>query len=135
MTTQEHDPQQPHYAGKGFGFWHFMLEREGWKVVAGVIYFLICLFDFIVMPIWVNASRPLLSDVIPAIPESAPELVKLELVRLLTETHEPLTMTGGGLLHLAFGALLTGAVIRSPGAARGVTAPPTQPSPAAPPNK
>ena len=32
----------------------------------------------------------------------------MELMKKLTGQHEPFTLLGGGLFHLAFGALLTG---------------------------
>ena len=35
-------------------------------------------------------------------------LVQMELMKKLTGQHEPFTLLGGGLFHLAFGAILTG---------------------------
>ena len=37
-------------------------------------------------------------------------LVQMEYLKKLVSQHEPFTLKGGGLFHLAFGALLTGSV-------------------------
>ena len=37
-------------------------------------------------------------------------LVQMEYLKKLVSQHEPFTLQGGGLFHLAFGALLTGSV-------------------------
>jgi len=43
---------------------------------------------------------------------STPEvLVQMELMQKLTGQHEPFTLMGGGLFHLAFGAILTGSAV------------------------
>ena len=38
-------------------------------------------------------------------------LVQMEYLKKLVSQHEPFTLKGGGLFHLAFGALLTGSTI------------------------
>tara|TARA_R110000824_G_scaffold151501_2_gene322463 strand:+ start:2204 stop:2422 length:219 start_codon:yes stop_codon:yes gene_type:complete len=38
-------------------------------------------------------------------------LVQMEYLKKLVSQHEPFTLQGGGLFHLAFGALLTGSVV------------------------
>jgi hypothetical protein len=35
-------------------------------------------------------------------------MVQMELMKTLTSQHSPFTLMGGGLFHLAFGAILTG---------------------------
>ena len=40
-------------------------------------------------------------------------LVQLELMKKLTGQHSPFTLMGGGLFHLAFGAILTGSALAS----------------------
>jgi len=37
----------------------------------------------------------------------------MELMKKLTGQHSPFTLMGGGLFHLAFGAILTGSAIGS----------------------
>ena len=38
-------------------------------------------------------------------------LVQMELMKTLTGQHNPFTLMGGGLFHLAFGAILTGSAV------------------------
>ena len=38
-------------------------------------------------------------------------LIRLELMKKLTGHHNPFTLMGGGLFHLAFGAILTGSAV------------------------
>jgi hypothetical protein len=38
-------------------------------------------------------------------------LIQLELMKKLTAQHNPFTLMGGGLFHLAFGAILTGSAV------------------------
>ncbi len=40
------------------------------------------------------------------------EQVQLELIRANFVQHEPFTLQGGGMFHLAFGALLTGSALK-----------------------
>jgi len=95
-------------------FWYWMTEREGWKIMAALVYFAICIFDFIIMPTWLESNKPDISVVIANLP-TAGETVQLQYMQVLTTTHQPMTLQGGGLFHLAMGALLTGAaVVRNP---------------------
>jgi|TARA_R100001377_G_C3130238_1_gene89048 hypothetical protein len=38
-------------------------------------------------------------------------MVQMELMKALTGQHNPFTLMGGGLFHLAFGAILTGSAL------------------------
>ena len=38
-------------------------------------------------------------------------LIQLELMSMITAQHKPFTLMGGGLFHLAFGAILTGSAV------------------------
>ena len=40
-------------------------------------------------------------------------MVQMELMKKLTGQHNPFTLMGGGLFHLAFGAILTGSAFAS----------------------
>lgn len=89
-------------------FWDWMSEREGWKAFSGTAYLTICIFDFIIVPSWIGLTRP----EIPI--EQLIELettVQIKVIEAYTYQHEPFTLKGGGLFHLAFGALLTGSAI------------------------
>lgn len=82
--------------------------------MAAGIYLLICLFDFIIMPIYTATMNSKLENVI---------ISKLETKDFATYANEviksvsankqwnPLTLLGGGMFHLAFGSLLTGGAV------------------------
>jgi hypothetical protein len=82
----------------------------GWKWMCAVAYITICIFDFIIVPMWYGLTRPNFADVVANLPQGDIQ-VQLEFLRVLTEHHDPYTLKGGGLFHLAFGALLTGSVL------------------------
>ena len=91
---------------------HTLVEREGWKALACVIYLFICFFDFVVIPSWYGVMRHDITTVMQFMPTSDP-VVQLEYLKLLTGVHEPLTLKISGLFHVAFGALLTGSALVS----------------------
>jgi hypothetical protein len=89
-------------------FWDWMTEREGWKAFSGGVYLFICVFDFVVVPIWFGLTRePLPIEKLIQF-ESG---VQVQLIESYTKQHEPFTLKGAGMFHLAFGALLTGSAI------------------------
>ena len=76
-----------------------------------VVYAVICVFDFIVVPSWIGLNR---RDLIAGFEQSLTGLdpsVQIEIVKSMSHQHQPFTLQGGGLFHLAFGALLTGSAI------------------------
>ena len=93
-------------------FWNWMNEGEGWKAVAGAVYLAICIFDFVVVPSWIGLTR---ADVLASFEmmqlSGLDPSVQIKLIESLTYQHDPYTLKGGGLFHLAFGALLTGSAI------------------------
>lgn len=62
--------------------------REYWRPLAAMVYLIICVFDFLVAPVLWSILQ--LGD------ETG----------MVTEKWEPLTLGGGGLFHLSFGAIL-----------------------------
>lgn len=78
--------------------------------MTGYAYVAICLFDFIVVPCWYGLTRPNIAEIMLYLPEGD-LAIQLEYMRVLTDQHSPYTLQYGGLIHLAFGALLTGSVI------------------------
>lgn len=92
-----------------------MQKDEGWKSVCATAYILICLFDFIAIPAWFGVSRTVFendkflrdSEIVLQMEPA----VQMKLIDAATFQHEPLTLKGGGLFHLAFGALLTGSAL------------------------
>jgi hypothetical protein len=96
---------------KNFFIW--MQKDEGWKSIMAIIYAAICIFDFIVVPSWIGVNRKDISmDLITGMTTIDPS-VQIELIKAAYHQHEPFTLQGGGLFHLAFGALLTGSALSS----------------------
>ena len=80
-----------------------------WRWMALITYLSICIFDFILVPLYMSMQVPYLEvfvDIINRLPDDP--LVRLDMMKIMTGVHEPFTLMGGGLFHLAFGALLTG---------------------------
>ena len=67
-----------------------------------VVYAVICLFDFVVVPAWIGIMRPGIEVL---------QSVDPQILEIVYTQHMPFTLQGGGLFHLAFGALLTGSAI------------------------
>ena len=89
-------------------FWDWMTEREGWKAFSGGVYLLICVFDFIIVPVWIGLNRSQLP--VEQLLKLEPS-VQMKVIDVYTYQHEPFTLKGAGMFHLAFGALLTGSAI------------------------
>ena len=81
-----------------------------WRWTELIVYLVICVYDFIVVPVWFGLNRPALSNFITLLNTVQDPLIQLELMKKMTGQHSPFTLMGGGLFHLAFGALLTGSV-------------------------
>jgi len=89
-------------------FWDWMTEREGWKAFSGGVYLTICVFDFIIVPVWYGVTRtPIPLEQLKGLEPS----VQMRIIESYTVQHEPFTLKGAGMFHLAFGALLTGSAI------------------------
>ena len=67
------------------------------------VYLAICVYDFVVVPVWYGLNRPDLSTFVSYITSIQDPLVQLELMKKMTGQHNPFTLMGGGLFHLAFG--------------------------------
>jgi len=79
-----------------------------WRWTALCVYLVICLYDFMVVPIWYGLNRPDLATFIEILNTVKDPLIQLEMMKKLTGQHSPFTLMGGGIFHLAFGAILTG---------------------------
>ena len=79
-----------------------------WRWTALILYLMICFYDFMFVPIWFGLNRPDLAQFIEILNTVEDPLIQLELMKKLTGQHNPFTLMGGGLFHLAFGAILTG---------------------------
>ena len=79
-----------------------------WRWTALCVYLVICLYDFMAVPIWYGLNRPDLATFIEILNTVKDPLIQLELMKKMTGQHSPFTLMGGGIFHLAFGAILTG---------------------------
>ena len=85
-----------------------MLNTMAWHWTALIVYLIICVFDFMVVPIWFGFMRPDYHTFLEEVRMIDDTMIQLELMKKLTQHHSPYTLQMGGLFHLAFGALLTG---------------------------
>ena len=83
-----------------------------WRWTALIVYLVICIYDFMIVPIYYGVARMGLdlADYMGNLQAIEDPLVQMEYLKKLVSQHEPFTLQGGGLFHLAFGALLTGSV-------------------------
>lgn len=89
--------------------------QKTWLPFAAATYIIICIFDFMVMPVYVTAHNSRIENAVFARLEDdksaaafADGLVKSNQA---SRQWNPLTLLGGGMFHLAFGALLTGGAV------------------------
>ena len=82
-----------------------------WRWAALIVYLLICFYDFLFVPVWYGLNRPNIEQFMEIINSTEHVLVQMELMKKLTGQHEPFTLMGGGLFHLAFGAILIGSAV------------------------
>ncbi len=87
--------------------------RDYWRWTALITYLVICIYDFMVVPIYYGIARMGLdlADYMQHLEAIEDPLVQMEYLKKLVSQHEPFTLKGGGLFHLAFGALLTGSTL------------------------
>ena len=82
-----------------------------WRWAALSVYLLICFYDLLFVPVWYGLNRPNIEQFMVIINSTEHVLVQMELMQKLTGQHSPFTLMGGGLFHLAFGAILTGSAV------------------------
>lgn len=75
-----------------------------WRPAAAVVYLAICLFDFIIAPAFMGFKTANISQMAASLKDLDPT-VATALVQNRTPW-VPLTMSGSGLFHVAFGAIL-----------------------------
>lgn len=83
---------------------------DHWRAIAAITYLLICAFDFIVFPSYIGVKRVDMMELIQQI-EKVPEEQRRLVIEIAYRPHQAFTLQGGGLFHLAFGAILTGAAV------------------------
>lgn len=78
-----------------------------WKPACALIYTIICVFDFVVFPCWVGWHRLPLKEFVELTGVADPA-IRTVLHEYAFRAYSPYTLSGGGLFHLSFGAILTG---------------------------
>lgn len=81
--------------------------RSMWRPLAAMVYLAICVFDFIIAPYFVQAAPINLAEVFTYILKLPVDQRVDALGLLITkQSWTALTLQGGGLFHIAFGAIL-----------------------------
>jgi hypothetical protein len=93
-------------------FFVWLQYDEGWKSIMAIVYALICLVDFIIVPgVMSSMRRDVLNDFVTHQLATLDPTVQIEMIKALARPHQPFTLQGAGVFHIAFGALLTGSAI------------------------
>ena len=84
--------------------------KKFWRPIAAYIYLSICIFDFMVAPVWIEQTNETVNTAafaeIRKFSEKDVQMRALDNVDLGNRSWSPVTLQGGGLFHLAFGAIL-----------------------------
>lgn len=84
--------------------------RDFWRPIAAIIYLSICIFDFVIMPVFIEISNDKLDPaaIIKISMEFKDKDIQLKFIDTFAEkrTWNPLTLLGGGMFHLSFGAIV-----------------------------
>lgn len=85
---------------------------RNWRVLAAYVYLLICIFDFVAMPVitQVIASKNK-ETIVELVKEQDSKVIVEGLDKISAQQWEPITVKGGGMFHISFGAILTGAAV------------------------
>ncbi len=78
--------------------------QRNWRPLAALTYLIINLFDFIVAPIWVGMTKETTSQLVNAIVHLNPTVQAIMVAP--KPGWQPLTLLGGGIFHISFGAIL-----------------------------
>lgn len=82
---------------------------NSWRHVAAYVYLSICIFDFMGMPVFYEIANPRTSaSQLVAVVKPIDAASQVQALQILHEERswEPLTLSEGGLFHIAFGAIL-----------------------------
>ena len=81
--------------------------RSMWRPLAAVTYLAICIFDFIIAPYYVQAQPHDLAEIFKYVLQMPVEQQAEALNIMMNKGDwQSLTLQGGGLFHIAFGAIL-----------------------------
>ena len=78
-----------------------------WRPSAAWIYLIICVFDFVIMPIYVAKTNLKIEEVVRvASGFEGNEKISALTILMKKNTWEPLTVQESGMFHISFGAIL-----------------------------
>ena len=84
--------------------------KKYWRPIAAYVYLFICIFDFAGMPIYMQMANERVNTAafseVRSFDSEAVQMKALDNLDLGRADWKPLTLEGGGLFHLAFGAIL-----------------------------
>jgi len=81
--------------------------RSLWRPIAALTYLSICVFDFIIAPYFVQAQPHDLAEIFKYVLQMSVEQQSEALNIMMNKGNwQSLTLQGGGLFHIAFGAIL-----------------------------
>lgn len=81
---------------------------SNWRPIAFYVYALICIWDFVIMPTWLQVGYNDITrtEAIQSSLRYTNESLQVLTLLLTQQTWDPLTLRAGGTFHLAFGAIL-----------------------------
>lgn len=81
-----------------------------WKAGLAFTYSIVVFADFVLFPSWVGIHRVDMLVMLDAI-KDMDVMLQREILAYAYRQHVPFTLQNSGLIHIAFGALLTGAAV------------------------
>lgn len=88
--------------------------QKTWLPFAAFAYIIICIFDFIIMPVYVTAHNSRIENAVFNTLEGKDALAFADAMIKANQASRqwnPITLLGAGMFHLSFGALLTGGAV------------------------
>lgn len=88
--------------------------QRTWLPFAAFAYIIICIFDFVIMPLYVTAHNSRIeNEVFRSLEgkDAAAFADAMAKTNQATRQWNPITLLGAGMFHLSFGALLTGGAV------------------------
>jgi hypothetical protein len=88
--------------------------QQLWLPIAAFTYLGICIFDFVLMPVYTAAHNSKVENAMLKVIEAKDAVTFTDTIvksNQASRQWNPLTLLGGGMFHLAFGSLLTGGAV------------------------
>lgn len=86
--------------------WLFWLQH--WRHIAAYVYMVICLVDFVIMPLIVFYHNQVPDHALVGLVGTLPQASQVDTLKILSMNHrwDPVTIRTGGIFHIAFGGIL-----------------------------